>query len=259
MSLQLSCSSLSFFWRDGVGVSSLDLNIRGGMTALVGPNGSGKSTLLKLLAGLLAPSKGAVLLEDEPLHVMEPLKRASMLSWLPQSPVLPEGLTALEAVCQGLHPLNASEFFDKPHDREKALAALERVDCLFLADRSVDEVSGGEKKRIAIARALVAGCPVLLFDEPEAHLDIPHALALRNMLSDLSRSGTTVVFATHDVNSALSWADNAILLNGGKLCAEGATREALSTDNLHRAFGVEFERIILSDGRLFVTPMMPRR
>jgi iron complex transport system ATP-binding protein len=233
------------------------LSFAPGMTAVIGPNGSGKSTLLRILAGLLAPTDGTVALDNRPLDLLSPLERAALVAFLPQFPVLPVETTVLSAVLQGLFPLSQGSFFDRQQDRDSALAALASLDIAQLAARRTDELSGGERQRVALARAIVASQPVLLLDEPDSHLDIAHAFALRSFLRGIADTGRTVVMATHDINTAFQ-ADSVLLLCNGEPAAWGPPSTSLSGEVLGSAFGVEF-RFLGDEGGRVAIPVSLRR
>ncbi len=225
----------------------------GELTAVCGANGSGKTTLLKLAAGLLVPAAGKVEMGGRDAGRLEPAERARLVSWLPQFPAFPPAFTVLEGVMQGLYPRRRG-FFDREEDVRRAMAALERVGCAGLADRRPETLSGGERQRAAVARALVQDTPVLLLDEPAAHLDAAHAAGLFGLLVSLAREGRTVAVVTHDVNLALAFADSIVLMKGGRIIAQGRPDEALTERTFEECYGLGCTLVDRGDGRKAVLP-----
>ena len=214
----------------------------GCLTAVVGPNGSGKSTVLRLLAGLWKPVEGRVTLDGEAIAGLRRRAFARRVTFVPQNPRIDVPFTVRDLVDMGRHPHLGR--FDAPgrRDREAVEAAMTRVDVVQLADRRVNELSGGEFQRVVIARSLATEADVLVLDEPTASLDPDHALAMYELLKDLSSEGKAVALALHDLNAAHRWADNAVLLEGGRLQACGSAAEVLASERLGPVFDVEIER-----------------
>jgi len=132
-----------------------------------------------------------------------------------------------------------------------------RPDCLDLADRPITELSGGEKQRVLIARALAQNADVLLLDEPTSHLDVSHQLATRDLVRRLADEGRTVLAAVHDLNQASALADSGVLLANGGVVRHGPIAEILESPDLDKVFAATFERVFVSNGRLSVLPVGP--
>ncbi|MGX7895697.1 ABC transporter ATP-binding protein [Tsuneonella sp. HG222] len=202
----------------------------GEITAICGPNGAGKSSLLQALAGLL-PVGGEVRLDDRALGSLHPRERARRIGYLPQA-----GEVAWDVSVRSLAALGRLPHGDgatEPVDR--ALAAL---DLEHLAARPVSTLSGGERSRALLARVLAGEPHWILADEPLAALDLAHQAALLASLRRAARGGAGVVLVLHDLALAMNHADRAIVLNGGRLCADGPPRAALSEEEIHRVWGV---------------------
>ena len=214
----------------------------GSLTAVVGPNGSGKSTVLRLLAGLWKPAEGRVTLNGEAIAGLQRRTLARRVTFVPQNPYIDIPFTVRDVVNMGRHPHRGR--FDAPslRDLEAVEASMTRVDVAHLADRRVNELSGGEFQRVIIARSLATEAEALVLDEPTASLDPDHALGMHELLRDLSAEGKAVALALHDLNAAMRWADNAVLLEGGHLRARGPTGEVLANELLGPVFDVEIER-----------------
>lgn len=195
---------------------------------LVGANGSGKSTLLRLAAGLRAPERGRVRLDDEALHAMDARARARAVAFLPQDVRPVHALSAREVVALGRHPHRASAWSgESAADRDAIDAALELCDARSLQARSFDTLSGGERQRVLIAGAVAQAGRLLVLDEPTSALDLPHQIAVFELLRARAREGVAVLLATHDLNLAAAFADHVVLLDAGRVVAQGPPAEVL--------------------------------
>lgn len=221
---------------DGV---SLSLS-PGEMLGLIGPNGSGKSTLMRLLAGLLRPDRGCVMLEGAPMAQMPQRRIARRIALVAQSAGTADRITVRDAVALGRTPwLDALRPWS-PTDEAHVTRALARVDLTHLAHRDWSTLSGGERQRAHIARALAQDPQILLLDEPTNHLDIRHQLAVLELVGGL---GISTVIALHDLNQAMR-CDRLAVLAQGALVALGPPAEVLSPDLLARVFGVRATPLI---------------
>lgn len=209
-----------------------DLNAQlapGRITAICGPNGAGKSTLLQSLAGLLAPDGGAVLLDDAPLPPSR--QRARAIGYLPQSGEIAWDLSVAALVALGRLPHG---------DRGEAqvAAALQATDLAAFADRPVSTLSGGEKARALLARVLAGEPRWILADEPLAALDLAHQLALLARLRTAATQDVGVVLVLHDLALAMNHADHVLVLQDGRLAAEGPPEQALAAEVIGKVWGV---------------------
>lgn len=205
---------------------------RGAITAICGPNGAGKSTLLAALVGLVAPAAGEVVLADRPLAALHPRERARRIGYLPQ-----DGTIAWDIAVRGVVALGRLPFGDMASEPvEQALAAL---DLRHLAERPVSTLSGGEKARVLLARVLAGEPEWILADEPLAALDLAHQLAILRHLRAAANAGAGVVLVLHDLALAMNHADRVLVLDGGRLAADGAPQDALSAANIAWIWGVE--------------------
>ena len=232
------------------------LEVREGeLVGVLGPNGSGKTTLVRGATRVLEPSAGSVALLGRPLGLYDRREMARSLAVIPQegTPLFP--FTVLETVLMGRAPWLRPFAFEGEEDLRAAREALAAVGAEDLALRDLAELSGGERQRVVVARALAQGTRVLLADEPTAHLDLRHAVAIFALLRELRTSrGLAVFVVTHDVNLAALHCDRLVLLAHGGIAAEGAPREVLRADLLGEAFGTPVHVETRPDGTPFVVP-----
>ncbi len=214
----------------------------GRITGLIGPNGAGKTTLLRVALGFLPATSGDVRLLDRPLSEWSDDARARTIAYLPQSaeshwPLKAHRLVALGRMPHrvGLAPLTAT-------DNTIVREALARCDATALADRRMNELSAGERARVLLARALATSAPVLLVDEPAAHLDPAHQLQLMDLLREEAARGTAVAVTLHDLSLAARFCDELAVLSKGRVAAKGPADAALSDQALADVFGVSAKR-----------------
>ncbi|WP_237066953.1 ABC transporter ATP-binding protein [Microbulbifer guangxiensis] len=208
----------------------------GELTAVIGPNGAGKSSLLQLLAGVLNASAGEVSINEQPLADFSPAARARLCAYLPQSEVPAWSVSAADLVALGLLP------WGRLKDREERVRrALGKVGGADFAQRAVTRLSGGELRRVQLARLLVGEAPLLIADEPTAALDIRHQLQLLQTLRGIADSGKTVILALHDLSLAARFCDRVILLDEGRLRAQGTPRDVFTPAMIGDVYGVSCE------------------
>jgi iron complex transport system ATP-binding protein len=224
-------------------ISGVDLEVPvGQFVALAGPNGSGKSTLLRTLLGFLEPDRGVVELFGAPVGSLSIRERARRAAWVPQSEVLRDDVRLLDYVQYGRYPYHGPLDADTEADREIARRALGEVGLLDREKDGILAISGGERQRAVLARALAQEAPLLLLDEPTTHLDIAHQIDLLSRVRRLATEGrVTVVAALHDLNLAARYADRIVVLSRGRRVADGTPTAVLSTDLLARVWGVDAE------------------
>lgn len=210
----------------------------GELVLLAGRNGAGKSTLLRLLIGAAKADTGEVCLHDRAVGDWPPLARARELAFVPQDAESAFEFTGRDLVTMGRHPHRRRGAPLQPDDVAAVGRALEAVDASSFADRSVTTLSGGELRRIVVARALATEAPLILLDEPTSNLDLEHALALVSLLRDLAAAGHGVLVASHDLNLLGPFAARVVLLHEGRVFADGPPEQALNEANVATVFGV---------------------
>ncbi len=213
---------------------------RGEVTAILGPNGAGKSTLINLMGGLLSPSGGEVLLGGEPIRSRSSDERARTIAVVAQESFIPFPFTALEIVLMGRAPYLPRLGFERRVDVEMALHAMDAMDVGHLAGRDIRALSGGERRRVIVARALAQETKVLLLDEPTNFLDIKHATELARLLRDWARTrGLAVGAVMHDINLAAALSDRMALMRDGAMMAVGRPHEIMTRELLESVFDVD--------------------
>ncbi|MDX9759363.1 MAG: ABC transporter ATP-binding protein [Bacteroidota bacterium] len=214
----------------------------GEFIGVIGPNGAGKTTVLRLMTGLLRPTSGAVRIDGRRVQDIPAPERARLLAVVPQNERVAFPHTVEAMVLLGRFPHTSGLGYENETDRMAAARAMERVGIARLASRGMDELSGGEQHRVFIARALAQDTPVLLLDEPNAHLDLRHQAGLFELLAHLHRDeGRSILIITHDLNLAGMYCDRILLLSDGKSAAWGTPAEVLREDLLTQHFGVHVQ------------------
>ncbi|MFM5924178.1 MAG: ABC transporter ATP-binding protein [Novosphingobium sp.] len=224
-------------------LAGVSLTLRSGeVTAIVGPNGAGKSSLLGCLAGLLQPVSGAVSLDGLPLAAMPPRQRARQIGYLPQSPEVAWDVTVETLVALGRLPWQGSPLHSAhasaQADGAAIKTALSAMELETLRARPISHLSGGERARALAARVLAGQPGWILADEPLANLDLAHAAALVRLLRAEAAVGRGVVLVLHDLATAINRADRVIVLDQGKVVADGPSEQALSADLVSRVWGI---------------------
>ncbi len=234
------CAGLAYRYPDAATPAVLDLSLRisaGATTAVLGPNGSGKSTLLRLLLGVVPPSAGSVDFQDRPLSGWGRDALAREVGVVPQGEEAVFPTSVREMVAMGRYPHLGPWRREGDADRRAVDDAMRRCDVADLAARPVSTLSGGERQRARLARALAQEAATLALDEPTAALDIAHEMALFELLRDLGHAGKTVLLVTHNLNLAARYADRLVLLDRGRLAAEGTPAQVLTRETVERVYG----------------------
>jgi iron complex transport system ATP-binding protein len=237
----LAADALTLAYGERVIVESLSAEIpTGKITVIVGANASGKSTLLRGLSRLLAPSRGAVLLDGRSIHSQPSREVARILGLLPQSPLAPDGITVANLVGRGRYPHQGWFRGWTAEDDEIVANALRLTDTTELTSRPVDELSGGQRQRVWIAMALAQDTDILLLDEPTTFLDLSHQVDVLDLLMDLNHSRRcTIAIVLHDLNLAARYADHLIAMKDGQIVASGAPAEVVTEAVVLDVFGME--------------------
>lgn len=208
----------------------------GEFVGLIGPNGAGKTTLLRTVAGAIDPERGTATVAGEDVHSLSSRAASRRVAVVPQDTSLDFEFNVRRIVEMGRHPYRSRWGGVAASDREVVERAMERVDVARFADRSITAVSGGERQRVLLARALAQDTPAILLDEPTGSLDVTRQVETLALVRDLTREGTTAVAAIHDLDLAARFCDRLVLLADGEIAAVGRPETVLEADTLSRAF-----------------------
>jgi iron complex transport system ATP-binding protein len=230
-------------------VTSVDLEVpAGGWVCVIGPNGAGKTTLVHAVAGLV-PHSGQVALDGRPIRGLGRRERARRIALVPQLPVLPDSVMVEQYVLLGRTPHLGLLGIDGPRDHDAVASALERLDLSWAAGRRLETLSGGELRRVVLARALAQEAPLLVLDEPTTGLDLGQQLRVLELVDELRRrEGLTVLSTMHDLTLAGRFAHGFALLSGGRLVARGDRTDVLIPHVIAEHYGAAVR--VIDDGDL---------
>ncbi|MFA5414930.1 MAG: ABC transporter ATP-binding protein [Methanoregula sp.] len=246
--MRLNISNLAVAYDKTPIIKSISFSAAAGeVVGIIGPNGCGKSTLIKTLAGINVPSEGTVCLDNLDLFTLPKIDMAKRVGYVPQDFRQMASITVLDTVTIGRRP-HVSWALSKK-DFEIINDAMKSMAILPLAGKRLDELSGGERQKVFIARALAQQPTLYLFDEPTSALDIRHQISVFRLIRSLAHAGgATVLVVVHDLNFAQYFADRIVLLKDGKIVAEGPPVEVMTRDRLRFMYGVEMCSIITDNG-----------
>lgn len=237
----IELAHIDFAYRNNPVLRDVDFSMQAGkMVAIIGPNGAGKSTLLRVVAGLIDCDGDALVFGEQPQRQRR-RDIARRMAYLQQSHRLAFSFRAIEVVLMGRYAHSGKGLLrlDSKSDRELASQALRRCDVEALADRSFDELSGGEQRRVLIAQALCQEAELLLLDEPTAGLDPRHARDLFSMVRSECDEGRSALVVTHDLNLAARYCHELLLLNDGRRVALGPPETVLASQAMRDAFSID--------------------
>ena len=210
---------------------------RGEVVGLVGPNGAGKSTLLRVVTGMLRPSAGAVAIGGDALGALARRKLAMRVAVVQQLPEAPSTMRVRDLVVLGRHPHLGLLARESRHDFDVADEAMRRAGCDRFADRELGSLSGGERRRAFIARALAQEAPLLLLDEPTSNLDAHAQVEILELVAELAAGGSGVLLIVHDLTLAAAYCDRIVLLDRGEVVAAGPPSEVVTSEHVQRVYG----------------------
>lgn len=236
----ITIDDVRFSFGDRPVLDGISLQVEGGeLVGLIGPNGAGKTTLLRLISAALTPDAGDIFVDGTAVHSLSSRAASRRVAVVPQETRLSFDFTVNDVVAMGRNPYLSR--FDRlsGEDRRIVDRAMVLTETQQFADRPFSSISGGERKRVLVARAIAQEAPNLLLDEPTASLDINHQIGLFELSRRLIEDGKAVLAAVHDLDMAARFCDRLILLNGGRVEAEGSPSTVLRPDRLEAAYGIE--------------------
>lgn len=245
MTNMLNVHQVGFSYNGKTILQDVSLQVESGeILAVVGPNGAGKTTLIRTISGILHPKTGMVQVSGMNLEKLPPIQRARYLAVVPQARELPATFTVFQTVMLGRTPYLGWLGNTTTQDVEIVRHVLHLTELEDFKERRIGEISGGEQQRVLLARALAQNTPILLLDEPTAHLDLQHQSRLLNLVrQSADEIGLAVLLAIHDLNLVGFYADRVLLLVNGKVQSIGTPNEVLTQANIERAYQVNVEVI----------------
>jgi iron complex transport system ATP-binding protein len=241
LAVRLRVKGVSFGYGSVEALNNITFEVRDGeLLSIIGPNGSGKSTLLRCIDKILKPKKGVIMVDERDILRMNLKESARTVGYVPQSAVNSFPFTVFDVVLMGRKPYISWGVGKR--DIELVSEILEFLGLSSMAMRYFNELSGGERQKVLIARALAQEPELLLFDEPTSNLDIRHQLEVLEVVRNLKgEKGVSVIMAMHDLNLASRFSDRLIMLNSGRIFATGTPEEVLIAENIREVYGVEVE------------------
>ncbi|MFP4591107.1 MAG: heme ABC transporter ATP-binding protein [Halobacteriales archaeon] len=235
----IDLDAVHFAYEDEPVLDGVSLEVcNGEVVGLIGPNGAGKTTLLRLVAGYLTPAAGTIAIDGDDVVDLGAKATSRRVAVVPQATDLSFDFPVREVVAMGRHPHRGRFERSTRNDRERVEVALAATATASLADRSFATISGGERKRVLLARALAQGASNLLLDEPTASLDLNHQVAVFDLVDGLRTDDHAVLAAIHDLDLAARYCDRLALLHEGRVVAVGPPREVLQPSVLEAAYGI---------------------
>lgn len=238
--MKIAVNNIWFDYEDRKVLEAVDFSIENEFVGIVGPNGCGKTTLLKLLARILLPKKGAVLINDNDLQALGVKEIGRNISLLPQNSAITFAFTAFDIVLMGRHPHLERLESTGANDLGVVEDAMKLTKTWNLRNRYITELSGGEKQKVLIARALAQEPKILLLDEPTSHLDIGAQLELLELIKTLNKEKAIAIIAVfHDLNIAARYCSRLLLIHEGKIMSSGVPEDVLTPENIKRVYTVD--------------------
>ncbi len=252
--MTLEFNNVSFSYGAGFSLHDLSFCLQPGeCVGLIGPNGAGKSTILKMLAGIIKPSGGDIVLDDMKPEDLGPRVIAQKTAYLPQQRRFHWDISVRSLIELGRLPYRRRFGGLLPDDHRAVERAIELMDLKAHANRPVSNLSGGEQARVHVARALAQDAKFILADEPTAGLDPAHQISLMRCFAEHAKTGGSVLVSLHDLGMAARWCDRILLLDNGRIVMEGAPDMVMTRDNLARVYGIRAHVSRTEDGLVIAT------
>jgi len=239
--MKISANTLHFKYNNTKIIDGITFKLEEGkFYGIIGPNGAGKTTLLKLMSKILKPAKGEIFIGEKNIVELSYAEIAKVIAYIPQNSSF-QPFSVFEYVMLGRIPYLKRLQKECPKDREIVENALKFTDILKFKDKSITEISGGEKQRTVIAKALAQEPKILFADEPTSQLDIKYQIETLKIFKQLTKQGMMVVCALHDLNLAAMFCDALMLMHNGKIFATGNPEDVLTEENIKNVYGIDVE------------------
>lgn len=254
----IEVENLKFGYGKQLVLNGVSFNVKKGeFISIIGPNGSGKSTLLKILNNLYNPCEGKIFIDGNDIKSFKKRDLAKKMGLVLQDTNIDYEFTVEDIVLMGRHPHKGRWEKEDANDYKIVNESLEMTDTTYLKDRIITEVSGGERQRVMIAKALAQKPSIILLDEPTSHLDINHQVEILKLLKRMNKeNGTTIILVIHDINLGIRYSDKVILLNEGKIVEMGDAEKVITKENVEMTYNINvaIERNQHTNS-LYVTPL----
>ncbi len=252
--MKLKINGLQFSYNSTPVLEEVSFGVKKGeMLTIIGPNASGKTTLLKCINNILKPQKGTIMIDDESLNELSMAKIAREIGHVPQAGSKSFPTTVFDTVLMGRNPHGSWKPSEK--DLETVSNTISRLGLEHIAMKNIGEISGGQKQKVLIARALAQNPDILLLDEPTSSLDLKHQLEVLDVVNQQKENGISIVMTMHDLNLAARYSSKILMLKEGRIFAAGDV-DILDPKNIESVFGVKVEIVDRSDG-LMIIPEEP--
>jgi iron complex transport system ATP-binding protein len=249
--VRLQIKNVTFSYNKTPVLDHINFSLGGGkILAIVGPNGSGKSTLLKCIDQTLKPQKGSILLDNQDIMRLKTEEVAKKLGYVPQSNGRSFPATVFDSILMGRKPY--IKWAPTTNDLKIVANVIEKLGLQQLALRDINELSGGQKQKVIIGRALAQEPSILLLDEPTSNLDLKHQLEVLTLIKEQTKEKVSAIIAIHDLNLALRYCDKIVMLDKGTVFASG-NMDVLTAENIESVYGVKV-KLIMDSNRFFVIP-----
>ncbi len=237
----LNVEALEFKYDEKIIIDNLSFNIKKGeFVSIIGPNGSGKSTLLKMLNNLYSPLKGSISINKINIKDFKKKNLAKIMALVFQENKIDYEFTVEDIVLMGRYPHKGRFEKENKNDYNIVRESLEMTNTIYLRDEIITELSGGERQMVLIAKALAQEPEIILLDEPTSHLDINHQIEILNLLKKMNKEkGTTIILVMHDINLAIRYSDEIIILKDGKILDKGEPEIVITKKNMESTYNIK--------------------